>query len=268
MDRFYDYIESSLPKSSDDDYLYKFKKSTLEKMTARANELTARGLKDENVLYDLVIDENKDIIKEYQQYYVEKNEAKKRRRFALINVFGSLIYMLMLVVVYLGISFSTREWGMTWVIMVDGVLIWLSYILALLINKTAELKKVFHILARLLLAADVMVISVALFIFMIGVLHMPSSWVIIIAGIMLMFVADGIYASVSKQKLAIINWLLYIPAIGTMLFIIVCALHFVSWSTGWLIIPLSLLLDVLIMVVAIVKNNNAEREVIDSWQEN
>ncbi len=265
MQQFYDYIETMLPSSISDENLFKFKKDILDKMLEREKELTLRGLKDKKVIADLVISENSGIVAEYQKYAAEKLEAKRRRQFALTNIIGSAVYLLTLIIVFLGVSMATHQWGDTWVIVVDGILIWVAYIISLIINRVLEMKRFFHFIARLLLAGDVMIITVAVFLFFVGVIEMPKSWLILIFGVMSMFICDAVFASITKEKLAILFWICYIPAIFTMIFIIVCALGYLPWSVGWIMIPLSLLLDLIIAIVKINQNSAVEREVIDSW---
>ena len=52
-----------------------------------------------------------------------------------------------------------------------------------------------------------------------------------------------------------------------MLFIIICALELVAWSIGWVMIPLSLLIDLAIIIIMLQKNKSYKEEVADSWQE-
>lgn len=82
-----------------------------------------------------------------------------------------------------------------------------------------------------------------------------------------MFLCDAVFASVTKQRLAIINWMIYIPAMGAMLYVILGALSLVSWSTGWLIILFAVVIDLIVALIAIFKNKAEEREVVDTWKE-
>lgn len=268
MEKYFEYIENSLPAGGNDKLLYKFKKKTVDEMVERANQLSARGLKDQNVLSDLVISEYGSIADDYHSYVKEKTDKQRRRRFAIGNIIGSVVYIFVLLIVFLGISFSTQAWSMTWVIMVDGILLWIAYLLTLVICRIIEMKRIFHFIARILLGIEVMVLSVAVFLICMAVLHIPGSWLIVIVGIMCIFLADGFFASATKQKLAIISWLCYIPAISAMLYIIFGALGVFSWSVGWVIIPLSLILDLIIIVVSIRANSKYDQEVVDSWKEN
>lgn len=267
MERFYQYIEQALPDKGADDVLYRFKRKTVDEMFNRANELASRGLKDEDVINDLIIDEYGDVVEKYKEYANEKKKKKARKRFLLANIVGSVAYILTLLILFLGISFSTNAWGKTWVIIVDGILLLVAYLLSLGVNRVMDMRRMFHFIGRILLAIDIVVISVALFIFSMAILHQPSSWIIVFGGLFSMFLCDAVFATVTKQRLAIINWMIYIPAMGAMLYVILGALSLVSWSTGWLIIPLAVVIDLVVALVAIFKNKADEREVVDTWKE-
>lgn len=268
MEKFYEYIEKALPDHKGDAVLYKFKKQTVDEMTRRANELTARGLKDKDVISDLIIDEQRDVVGTYQAYAREKRKQERQRRSVIGNVIGSVVYLFMITVIFLGISFSTNAWGQTWVIMADGILLLVAYLLTLGVNRISGMKRVFHIFARVLLAVDIMVLTVALFIFMMAIVHVSKSWILIFGGLIAMFLADGLFASLTKQKLAVINWLIYIPSISAMLFIIIGALDIAAWSLAWLVIPAALIIDLLIIIISISSNSKYDEEVIDAWKEN
>ena len=76
------------------------------------------------------------------------------------------------------------------------------------------------------------------------------------------------FAEITKARLRIIYWLIYIPVISVFLFIIIGALDILAWSVAWMIVPLSLVVD-LIIIYAAIRRNRAERmEVADIWNEN
>lgn len=268
MEKFIEHIEKSLPSGQNNDILYKFKRKTLDEMTERANQITAKGIHDKEVISDLIISEYPNLKKDYEAYYKKQTAAARAKRKIFLNVCGSLIYIICLVTVFLAVSFITHRWGQTWVVMVDGILIWIVYLLALGVKKFTSMRRIFHIFARIFLAGAVMVSSVILFLIALMILHIPKSWIIVIAGVAAIFVSDAIYAAATKQKLAIISYLLYIPAVSSMLYIILGASQLVAWNTGWIMIPLSLLLDMAVILAAIIKNAKIHREVVDTWSEN
>lgn len=268
MDKFIEYIESSLPKNGNGDILYKFKREKLEEMTRRANEITARGITDSRVVDDLIISEYPDLKSDYEKYYIEKTASQRSKKAFFLNLIGSAIYLLTLIVSYLSVSFITQNWGQSWLIIVNGICLWVCYLLAVGAKKLTSMRRFLHPVARLMLGGAVMVFFVTVFLFCLVVLKAPHSWVIVIAGIAMMFVCDSIYIAVTKQKLAILSYLVYIPAFSAMLYIILSGINLISWFTGWIIIPLSLILNLAIIFIAIAKNTRVKQEVEDVWKEN
>lgn len=267
MENFISYIEKSLPKKEGDKILYKFKKKILDEMTQRANEITARGLKDENVVNDLIISEYPNLDLEYKKFYQKETSSNKAKKQIVFNTVASIIFIFVLLIVFLSVSFLTHAWEQTWVIMVDGILLWVAYLLSLVVKKFTSMRKIFHIIARLFLAGAVIVVAVAVFLFALIILQVPHSWLIVIGGIASMFIADTVYITVTKQKLAILSYLAYIPATTAMVYIILGVLSIVPWSPGWLMIPLSLIIDAVIVAVRVAKNAKISQEVSKQWNE-
>mgnify|MGYP007053733857 CR=1 FL=1 len=54
--------------------------------------------------------------------------------------------------------------------------------------------------------------------------------------------------------MAIINYLIYIPAVSPMLYIIIGVLGILPWSTGWVIVPLAVLVDIVIIAAKLIHN--------------
>ena len=267
MEKFIAYIEQALPDRPGDTVLYQFKRQILDEMTARAAAVSARGLNDQKVLEDLILSEYPDLPGAYAAYSAKKASAKRAKRSLLFHVLGSVGFILLLLVVFLAVSFWTKAWGQTWVIMVDGILLWIDYLLFVGIKKLTSLRRLFQVFARVLLAIGVMVAAVAVFLFCMAVLHAPNSWLVVIGGIAAMFAADSLYIAVTRQKLAAIFYLAYIPAFFSMLYVIFGAAGLLPWSPGWVIIPLSLLLDVVVIAVLLIYNKKISREVARHWNE-
>ena len=266
-ERFITYIERSLPDRPGDKILFQIKREMLDEMTAMDKTVEKRGLRDEKVREDLIISEYPDLPGRYAAYYDKKTEKQRTKRNFIANAIGSAAYILLLLVAFLGISFATDAWGRTWVIMVDGILLWIDYLLMIGVVKITSMRRVFHIFARILLGIAVMVAAVAVFLVCMAVLHMPYSWLIIIAGIAAVFAADSIYISVTRQKLAVIFYLAYIPAAAAMVYILLGAPGIIPWAPGWIMIPLSLLIDAAIIAALILRNKKIAREVAKHWNE-
>ena len=52
-----------------------------------------------------------------------------------------------------------------------------------------------------------------------------------------------------------------------MIYIILGALSVIPWSPGWVMIPLSLLIDAVIAAALIIRNKKTAREVAKHWNE-
>lgn len=268
MEQYIRYINQVLPDRHGDSTLYRFKKKTLDEMTQRAGEVASHGLTDRKVLDDLIISEYADLAEQYDEYSKKEYAAQHLRKKVIGNVVGSLLYILATVTVFLGVSTMTHAWAKTWVIMADGILLWVVYLLSLGIHKLVSMKKIFHIFARILLFGAVVVATVAVFLLVVALMDLPHSWLLIMAGLAAAFLCDGIFAAVTKSRFAVFYWLLYLPVVATFLFIIVGVLHILPWGIAWLMIPLSLILDLIIILAAVGKNKQDKTEVYDSWSEN
>lgn len=273
MEQFIRFIDNELPDQRGNDILFKYKRKLLEEMNQRYLEVSRRGISNQRVIADLIISEHPDVKKEYNEFYISETAASRTRRNIIVNVVGSVLYILGIIISFLGLSFlltslGINAWGKTWLIVVDGILLWVAYLLTLAVKKFTSLGRLLHVFARICLAFEVIVIAVAVFLFSLVMIGFEKSWVIVIAGVAAIFVADLIYASVTKRKLRMINYLCYIPAVATMLYIILSALGILMWNTGWMIIIFSLLLDFFIMYYSFARNKHYKQEVVDTWKEN
>ncbi len=268
MEQFIKYIDYKLPDQRGNEILFKYKRQLLDEMNARYLEVSRRGISNSKVISDLVISEHPEPEKEYKAFYISETSAERTKRNIIMNVAGSVIYILSAIILFLGVSFLTHKWGQTWLIVVDGILLWVAYLLTLGVRKFTSMRRIFHIFARILLAMDVMVVTVAVFLFSLVMIGFLRSWVIVIAGVAAMFVADALYACFTKRKLAIIICLIYIPAVAAMLYIILSALGILAWNTGWMLIIFSLVLDFVLMYTSMSRNKRYKQEVIDTWKEN
>lgn len=268
MEQFISFIDKELPDQRGNEILYKFKRKLLGEMNDRYLEVSQRGISNQKVISDLVISEHSDIDKEYKAFYTSETAAQRTKRNLIINVSGSVIYILSAIILFLGVSFLTQKWGQTWLIVVDGILLWVSYLLFLGVKKFTAMKRIFHIFARIFLALDVMVLTVAAFLFTLVMVGFLQSWIIVIGGVAVVFVADALYACFTKRRLAIFVCVLYIPPIAAMLYIILSALGILAWNTGWMLIIFSLVLDFAIIYISSAINSRYKQEVIDAWKEN
>lgn len=252
--RFIDYIEESCKNIKDTHISYKYKKILLDKMTERANQVTAAGLRDEKVLTDLMADEFPDIEKNF--YVYEKEEKKRARASLLRKVFaiGGVLFFIAMFIAYFSISKFTGAWDKTWLIIVGGVFSMIIFYTYFLIKRLCRWHRFLHPVARVLIAGCIMLVSVFAFLFTLVMFDPGYSWVFVIAGVLISFVADLIFAFVMKQKFRTITLFFYMPAIFTMLYIILAGCKLITWIAGWPLILLGVAVDVIIALSIVASN--------------
>ncbi|MBQ8766489.1 MAG: hypothetical protein IJZ16_06755 [Clostridia bacterium] len=254
MKNFIDYIEKSCENIKDSHISYKYKKKLLDEMTERANEITGAGLRDEKVLADLIADEYPDLEKNYYAY--EKEEKKKARGKLLRIIFavGGVVFFIAMFIAYFSISKATGAWDKTWLIIVGGIFAMIIFYTSFLIKRLFRWHRFLHPLARILIAGCIMLASIFAFLFVLTMLDPGFSWIFVILGILLSFVADLVFAFVTKQKFRTVSLFVYIPAIFTMLYIILAGMGTVSWLTGWLLILVGVAVDFIIFAAILAHN--------------
>ena len=252
MRDFIEYIETSCAKLPDNHITYLYKKQILDEMTDRANEVTHSGLKDEKVLADLMADEYPDLESNYYAWakaYKKKKLAKTMR--VIMGVGGALFFILMFIA-YFGISRATGAWSKTWLIIVGGIFAMIIFYTSFGIKRVCRMRRIFHPIARFLIAGCVMLFTVFMFLFWLMMIPELVVWPILMVGIILALITDIIFAFATKQKFRTVTAMVYMPIIFTMLYIILSAYNVIGWLTGWPIILLGLVVDlVAILIIAL-----------------
>jgi hypothetical protein len=224
-------------------------------MSQRVNEITHAGLKDENVIIDLIADEFGDIEKGYS-LFLKKRKKQQRSKFMKIAFpVGGLLSLIVIFIVYFTVSSLTLAWDKTWLIIVGGIFAMIVFYFSFAVNKLCHMRRVFHPIARVLIIGCVMLVMVFAFLF--HIMMLPDEftvWPILPAGVALALIADLIFAYATKQKFRTISFFVYMPAIATMLYIILAAYGVVSWIAGWPVILIGLVVDV-IYIISIVMSN-------------
>lgn len=255
---------SGLPNTKNA-YLYKQEK--IAQMTARANELVSKGIKDNNVIDELIKDEFKNIKQDF--YALEKTQKNKKAKIksAQTSALSVIVYSLGLVLFYLIISFLTHLWSKTWLILVIGLLVPLGFISYKSARKTMEEKNVFSFSARVSMASAIMLISIAAFLVFGFIGSFSKSWMILIAGIIAILCADIFFSKKTQQKTSIFTTLLYLPVIASLVFVLGGVTHILPWHPGWMIIVISLFADFVLALKQLKANSKSAQE-DEPWEEN
>lgn len=255
MQKIIDYIEKSCDGLKDKQLTYYYKRKLLDEMSQRASEIVHAGLKDENVIIDLIADEFGDIKTGYEKFLKERKKQQRGKFMKVAFPVGGLLSLVAIFIAYFTVSSLTSAWDKTWLIIVGGIFAMIIFYLSFAINKLCHMRRVFHPIARVLIVGCVMLFTVFAFLFQLMLLPDEFTvWPTLPAGVALGLVTDLIFAYTTKQKFRTISFFVYMPAIATMFYIIFSAYGVVSWIAGWPIILLGLVID-LIYIVSVVMSN-------------
>lgn len=255
MKSFIDYIETSCAELKDDRMTYLYKKKLLDEMTERANEMTHAGLKDEKVLADLIADEFGNLKENFPKFEKEEKKRMLTKKLKVLLPLGGLIFFILMFITYFSVSSSTGAWDKTWLIIVGGIFSMIIFYVSFGINKLCHMRRVFHPIARVLIAGCVMIFMV--FVFLFWLMMVPENiitWPILPAGIILALLSDLVFAYTTKQKFRTISFFVYMPIIATMAYIILAAYGIITWTGGWPFILLGLVVDVIYIITIVMSN--------------
>lgn len=269
MVSFQDHIDKALVGLAEKETLYEFKKHLLNEMTDRANSLIQKGLTDDKVINELIISEYPHIKADYIKVLREEKARKRAARIGLLTASGIAAYVLVLTAIYLSVSFITNLWGKTWLIMVGGIFAMLLGGIFLIARRSVKSKGVFRPLSRVFLAIGVFIIATFIFLCLEMLTQASSAWLIFLFAVIAALVTDSVYAALTKQHLAIINYMVYIPVAAAVAYIALSIAGFMPWHPGWLIIVFAVVADIFIATALIVGNGKYMKngEVLDLWNE-
>ena len=100
MKKVLDFIDEAFTRIPETDRSYKFKMQLINEVTERANELTHRGIKDENVIEDLIISEHSDIKSEFDSVVRKEKLAKRRKHIVALNILGTVAFCLIMLIAF------------------------------------------------------------------------------------------------------------------------------------------------------------------------
>ena len=250
MTDFINYIESNCSKLKKGRMAYLYKRKLLDEMTARAQEIAHAGITDEKVIRDLITDELGDLSSGYASFEKEEKTKRFHKKLPLIGI----ISLILILAAYFAVSGVTGAWSKTWLIIVGGVFALIVFFSTVAARKLCTMSAIYHTGARVLIAACTMLISVFVFLYCLMMLPGVITWPIVIGGVALMLLCDLGFSYATKQKFRTITFFIYMPAVATMLYIILAAYGILTWTGGWVLVLAGLAVD-LAYIIAVIAGN-------------
>ena len=248
------YIEDAFKSVPSDGILLKYQRELLEEWNETRDRVKKAGLPDENVIFDLFVSKHPDMPGEYAAF--RKAELKKRRekRVHSFLIKGTPVYYIIMVAVYLAVSFMTGNWRQSWLIIIGFVTVWVDTVGMILTFEIASKRRLFHPVARVISGLAVMMTATLVYLVGLMLFRIPHFWVVFPAGVFVMYCVDAVFAKLTDQKLRIINYLIYVPAAAPMVYVVLAGVRLIPWNPGWLIVPLSLIIDLILIAGKVIDN--------------
>ena len=212
-----------------------YREKMLKQLMDRAQELRIKGMDDEDLIYDMCIDELGDFGATLAAFDEQEHKVANAKRNALLGAVCGVGAVLALVVIYLIVSFLVpNSWGLTWLILVGGAFAGVIAFSVVLLVKFGKAKK--YIAMRLMPPVIIVLLCVYLFLLLQLVAGVEMAWLTFLVMVMMIAVFDGVMAFITDFKFRWIELPIVIEVFCVMLYVIIgIAVGAAFWHPGWLL---------------------------------
>ncbi len=232
-EKFKKYLEEHFRSIQPTEAAMKYRKDMLTKLLDREHELRIKGVEGDELIFNMVIDELGDFdstLKDFEKEQIKKGELK--RTISGASIFAICLTIL-LAVCYLIVGFATHIWHPTWLIMVGGIFVGVSVILAYFgIYKSVKNKK--YVLMRLSIAIIEILASVFVFLLLQLAFHLSGAWLTFLAMVAMIFGVDTTLCFATNSKAKWIELPIFVELFCVMLYVILgIGLSVLNGIDGW-----------------------------------
>ncbi len=236
-----------------------YREKMLKQLMDRAQELRIKGMDDEDLIYDMCIDELGDFGATLAAFDEQEHKVANAKRNALLGAVCGVGAVLALVVIYLIVSFLVpNSWGLTWLILVGGAFAGVIAFSVVLLVKFGKAKK--YIAMRLMPPVIIVLLCVYLFLLLQLVAGVERAWLTFLVMVMMIAVFDGVMAFITDFKFRWIELPIVIEVFCVMLYVIIgIAAGAAFWHPGWLLC-LGGVVAAIAEAIAIIANRNSKKD--------
>lgn len=236
-----------------------YREKMLKQLMDRAQELRIKGMDDEDLVYDMCIDELGDFGATLAAFDEQEHKVANAKRNALLGAVCGVGAVLALVVIYLIVSFLVpNSWGLTWLILVGGAFAGVIAFSVVLLVKFGKAKK--YIAMRLMPPVIIVLLCVYLFLLLQLVAGVEMAWLTFLVMVMMIAVFDGVMAFITDFKFRWIELPIVIEVFCVMLYVIIgIAVGAAFWHPGWLLC-LGGVVAAIAEAIAIIANRNSKKD--------
>lgn len=247
-ERFENYIDEQL-KEIKGENKQAFKAKMIEKMTDYAQECKIKGMTDEELIFTYCIENVGDLQEKYLKTMEIKEQKAMAGRKTGIGIITFLSIIFAAVVAYLSVSFATKEWGITWLIIVGGVVA--AVIASTIITVIGLAKKQQWIPIRIFIAIDVILVFVLVYLCLLMLTTIPKTYVLFLIMTVMVSGIDTAIAVGVNSKTRLISLLAFIQLATALEYVMLGILKMAPWHPYWLIPVGGLFINLIIIAVAI-----------------
>ena len=236
-----------------------YREKMLKQLMDRAQELRIKGMDDEDLIYDMCIDELGDFGATLAAFDEQEHKVANAKRNALLGAVCGVGAVLALVIIYLIVSFLVpNSWGLTWLILVGGAFAGVIAFSVVLLVKFGKAKK--YIAMRLMPPVVIVLLCVYLFLLLQLVAGVERAWLTFLVMVMMIAVFDGVMAFITDFKFRWIELPIVIEVFCVMLYVIIgIAAGAAFWTPGWLLC-LGGVVAAIAEAIAIIANRNSKKD--------
>lgn len=253
-ERFKRYLEREFRAIAPTKAAMEYRNDMLRQMMERVQDLKIKGITDEELIYDMVIDELGDFratLIEFENKKVKVETAKRKVMLGIVMLVGTV---LLITAAYLITSFALGDaWGKTWLIMVGGIFAGVCAGSILVAVKAAQKKK--YLAMRGSIAVVEVLVTVFVFLLLQILFRLNMSWLAFLVMVIVLVGVDTALAYASQSKIRHIELAAFIEVFCVLLYVILGIVGLAPWHPTWLLCIGGALGIILEIVVLIAKRN-------------
>ena len=237
-----------------------YRKQILVEMLDRAQELRIKGINDNDLIFNMIIEEYgnfQDTLQKFAQKQIKNDVVKRSSMMGMVVAFA-IVSLLAITYVIVGACF--KIWHPTWLIIVGGVFIAAVILLSTIASKLY--KKGRYLMFRCAIAVCEILLSVFIFLILQLVVNaFNGSWMTFLVMVVLILGVDTIVAFYTENKLKWIELPVFIEIFFVMLYIILGITINGFWHPGWVICLIGVLFVIIeVSVFIVVKGLSKNKE--------
>lgn len=257
-DKFKAYLESAFRTIAPTKAAMEYRKQTLKAMLDRAQELRIKGMTDEDLIVDTVLEDYDDFGETLKEFEAKEVKVGSAKRSVFLGAIVSVAVVLILSLTYVLVGALAHVWHPTWLIMVGGIFLGLGVIFALIGVKAVAGKK--YVVLRLLVAFAEVLLATFTFLVLQIVFKLSGSWMAFLAMVALIAGVDTAIAFFTDSKIKWIELPVFIEIFAVMLYVVLGILIPTVWHPGWVLCvfgPIAGLVEAIVFVA--IRNDKKDK---------